>query len=63
MSAFESKCAGMIVYSLFSVSYKGMYRCGPASVKAIKHGQICFQFDAAFVFAEVSIFSINFKKA
>ncbi|KAM4536317.1 coagulation factor XIII A chain [Odontesthes bonariensis] len=32
----------------------GMYRCGPASVKAIKHGQICFQFDAAFVFAEVN---------
>lgn len=34
-----------------------MYRCGPASVKAIKHGQICFPFDAAFVFAEVSLFS------
>ncbi|XP_072232624.1 coagulation factor XIII A chain [Leuresthes tenuis] len=32
----------------------GMYRCGPASVKAIKHGQICFQYDAAFVFAEVN---------
>ncbi|XP_054457356.1 coagulation factor XIII A chain [Anoplopoma fimbria] len=32
----------------------GMYRCGPASVKAIKHGQICFPFDAPFVFAEVN---------
>ncbi|KAM9718345.1 coagulation factor XIII A chain [Menidia menidia] len=32
----------------------GMYRCGPASVKAIKHGQICYQFDAPFVFAEVN---------
>ncbi|XP_041840903.1 coagulation factor XIII A chain isoform X2 [Melanotaenia boesemani] len=32
----------------------GMFRCGPASVKAIKHGQICFQFDAPFVFAEVN---------
>ncbi|XP_056156196.1 coagulation factor XIII A chain [Lampris incognitus] len=32
----------------------GMYRCGPASVKAIKHGQICFPFDAAFVFAEIN---------
>ncbi|XP_037614205.1 coagulation factor XIII A chain [Sebastes umbrosus] len=32
----------------------GMYRCGPASVHAIKHGQICFPFDAAFVFAEVN---------
>ncbi|XP_077399589.1 coagulation factor XIII A chain [Vanacampus margaritifer] len=32
----------------------GLYRCGPASVHAIKHGQICFPFDAAFVFAEVN---------
>uniref|UniRef100_A0A669DAZ8 Coagulation factor XIII, A1 polypeptide b n=2 Tax=Oreochromis niloticus TaxID=8128 RepID=A0A669DAZ8_ORENI len=32
----------------------GMYRCGPASVQAIKHGQICFPFDAAFVFAEIN---------
>ncbi|KAA0722821.1 Coagulation factor XIII A chain [Triplophysa tibetana] len=32
----------------------GMYRCGPASVAAIKHGQICFPFDAPFVFAEVN---------
>ncbi|XP_023143601.2 coagulation factor XIII A chain [Amphiprion ocellaris] len=32
----------------------GMYRCGPASVQAIKHGQICYPFDAAFVFAEVN---------
>ncbi|CAB1345391.1 unnamed protein product [Coregonus sp. 'balchen'] len=28
--------------------------CGPASVQAIKHGQICFPFDAPFVFAEVN---------
>lgn len=32
----------------------GMYRCGPASVQAIKHGQICYPFDATFVFAEVN---------
>ncbi|KAM9833285.1 coagulation factor XIII A chain [Syngnathus typhle] len=32
----------------------GLYRCGPASVYAIKHGEICFPFDAAFVFAEVN---------
>ncbi|XP_051555128.1 coagulation factor XIII A chain-like [Myxocyprinus asiaticus] len=32
----------------------GMYRCGPASVNAIKHGQICYPFDAPFVFAEVN---------
>ncbi|XP_032105931.1 coagulation factor XIII A chain isoform X1 [Sapajus apella] len=32
----------------------GMFRCGPASVQAIKHGHVCFQFDAPFVFAEVN---------
>ncbi|TKS93058.1 Coagulation factor XIII A chain [Collichthys lucidus] len=32
----------------------GMYRCGPASVQAIKHGHTCYPFDAAFVFAEVN---------
>uniref|UniRef100_A0AAR2LEN5 protein-glutamine gamma-glutamyltransferase n=1 Tax=Pygocentrus nattereri TaxID=42514 RepID=A0AAR2LEN5_PYGNA len=32
----------------------GMYRCGPASVAAIKHGQVCYPFDASFVFAEVN---------
>lgn len=32
----------------------GLYRCGPASVMAIKHGQTCYPFDAAFVFAEVN---------
>ncbi|CAH6802408.1 F13a1 [Phodopus roborovskii] len=31
-----------------------MYRCGPASVQAVKHGHVCFQFDAPFVFAEVN---------
>uniref|UniRef100_A0A803U191 protein-glutamine gamma-glutamyltransferase n=1 Tax=Anolis carolinensis TaxID=28377 RepID=A0A803U191_ANOCA len=32
----------------------GMYRCGPASVQAIKHGHVCFPFDTPFVFAEVN---------
>ncbi|XP_036406645.1 coagulation factor XIII A chain [Megalops cyprinoides] len=32
----------------------GLYRCGPASVHAIKHGEICYPFDAPFVFAEVN---------
>ncbi|XP_041925039.1 coagulation factor XIII A chain [Alosa sapidissima] len=32
----------------------GMYRCGPASVHAIKHGMICYPFDSPFVFAEVN---------
>ncbi|XP_068438447.1 coagulation factor XIII A chain-like [Clinocottus analis] len=32
----------------------GHYRCGPASVKAIKEGVLCHQYDAGFVFAEVN---------
>ncbi|XP_018603652.1 coagulation factor XIII A chain [Scleropages formosus] len=32
----------------------GLYRCGPASVHAIKHGQVCYPFDAPFIFAEVN---------
>eukprot|EP00079_Xenopus_tropicalis_P011013 XP_002936471.1 PREDICTED: coagulation factor XIII A chain [Xenopus tropicalis] len=32
----------------------GMFRCGPASVQAIKHGHACFQFDTPFIFSEVN---------
>lgn len=32
----------------------GMFRCGPASVQAIKHGHVCFQFDTPFLFSEVN---------
>lgn len=41
-------------HTLLPLCGSGMYRCGPASVQAIKHGHVCFQFDAPFVFAEVS---------
>lgn len=40
-------------YTLLPLCDVGMYRCGPASVQAIKHGHVCFQFDAPFVYAEV----------
>ncbi|KAJ8386889.1 hypothetical protein AAFF_G00164860 [Aldrovandia affinis] len=40
----------------------GLYRCGPASVQAIKHGQICFPFDAPFIFAEVNSDVIFYKR-
>ncbi|XP_075069121.1 coagulation factor XIII A chain [Mixophyes fleayi] len=42
----------------------GMYRCGPASVQAIKHGHACFQFDTPFIFSEVNsdIVYYNIKK-
>ncbi|KAB0355001.1 hypothetical protein FD755_022460 [Muntiacus reevesi] len=41
-------------HTLLPLCGSGMYRCGPASVQAIKHGHVCFQFDAPFVFAEVN---------
>ncbi|XP_041103827.1 coagulation factor XIII A chain-like [Polyodon spathula] len=40
----------------------GMYRCGPASVKAIKHGQICYKYDAPFIFAEVNSDVVYWKR-
>ncbi|KAM6953864.1 coagulation factor XIII A chain-like [Aplochiton taeniatus] len=32
----------------------GYYRCGPCSLKAIKEGQLGYQFDGLFIFAEVN---------
>ncbi|XP_022782995.1 coagulation factor XIII A chain-like isoform X1 [Stylophora pistillata] len=32
----------------------GVFRCGPASVKAIKQGEVYLPFDTSFVFAEVN---------
>uniref|UniRef100_A0A8C2CFF1 protein-glutamine gamma-glutamyltransferase n=1 Tax=Cyprinus carpio TaxID=7962 RepID=A0A8C2CFF1_CYPCA len=40
----------------------GMFRCGPASVAAVKHGQICYPFDAPFVFAEVNSDVIFYRR-
>ncbi|XP_029446458.1 coagulation factor XIII A chain [Rhinatrema bivittatum] len=39
----------------------GMFRCGPASVLAIKHGHACFQFDTPFVYAEVNCDVVYYK--
>lgn len=32
---------------------QGTFRCGPASLAAVRHGQVYFKHDAPFVFAEV----------
>ncbi|XP_072413070.1 protein-glutamine gamma-glutamyltransferase 2-like [Chiloscyllium punctatum] len=37
----------------------GVYCCGPASVKAIKEGEVDMQYDAPFVFAEVNASCVN----
>lgn len=40
----------------------GNYRCGPASVKAIKEGSVCYQFDSKFIFAEVNSDVVYYKR-
>ena len=32
----------------------GVFRCGPASVKAVKQGEVYLPYDSSFVFAEVN---------
>ena len=36
------------------ISTSGVYQCGPASVKAIKNGEVYLPHDTKFVFAEVN---------
>uniref|UniRef100_A0A3P8V080 Protein-glutamine gamma-glutamyltransferase 2 n=1 Tax=Cynoglossus semilaevis TaxID=244447 RepID=A0A3P8V080_CYNSE len=40
----------------------GVYCCGPVPVKAIKEGELTFNYDAVFVFAEVNADVLTFKK-
>lgn len=46
-----------------SLWFTGYYRCGPASVAAVKEGLICYPFDLPFVFAEVSFTDLVFLDA
>lgn len=39
-----------------------MYRCGPASIKAVKRGDILKPFDANFVFSEVNADKVYWLK-
>uniref|UniRef100_H3A727 Coagulation factor XIII A chain n=1 Tax=Latimeria chalumnae TaxID=7897 RepID=H3A727_LATCH len=41
---------------------EGTYRCGPASVHAVKHGHVFFPYDAPFVFAEVNSDIVYWKR-
>lgn len=40
-----------------------MYRCGPASVEAVKQGEVLRSFDNAFVFAEVNADKVFWRYA
>eukprot|EP00794_Sanderia_malayensis_P004718 gene4718-5341_t len=39
----------------------GKYRCGPASVRAIKEGKVNLKYDAKFIFAEVNADKVYWK--
>lgn len=39
---------------IFECPLVGVFRCGPASVKAVKQGEVYLPFDTSFVFAEVN---------
>ncbi|XP_043985259.1 protein-glutamine gamma-glutamyltransferase K-like [Gambusia affinis] len=41
---------------------QGMFRCGPASLSAIRNGQVYLKHDCAFVFAEVNSDKIYWQK-
>ena len=36
------------------ITFTGVYRCGPASVKAIKNAEVYLPYDTGFIFAEVN---------
>ncbi|XP_072917725.1 protein-glutamine gamma-glutamyltransferase 2-like [Hemitrygon akajei] len=38
---------------------EGVYRCGPAPLRAIKEGEVLFKYDVPFVFAEVNAQCVN----
>jgi len=37
---------------------EGVMQCGPASVRAIKEGEVYLPYDSKFIIAEVCMFSI-----
>lgn len=39
---------------IFIANLVGVFRCGPASVKAVKQGAVYLPYDTSFVFAEVN---------
>ena len=42
------------MFSTFVVFLSGVFRCGPASVNAIKNGEVYLPYDTGFIFAEVN---------
>ena len=42
------------MFSTFVLFLSGVFRCGPASVNAIKNGEVYLPYDTGFIFAEVN---------
>ena len=49
----------MYRYNTYIICYIGIYRAGPASVVAIKNGDVGCNYDAKFIFAEVNADMVN----
>lgn len=47
-------CQQLCWPSTTSIPYTGLFCCGPASVKAIKEGEVHLAYDTPFVYAEVN---------
>lgn len=43
-------------------NYSAVYRCGPASVEAVRNGKVGFLYDTPFVFAEVNADVCHFQE-
>ena len=43
-----------LMFITFVLFLSGVFRCGPASVNAIKNGEVYLPYDTGFIFAEVN---------
>lgn len=52
-------------YELFPLTlnaFTGIYRCGPASLQAIREGNVHYNYDTKFVFAEVNAETVFWQR-
>lgn len=50
------------LFPLTLSTFTGIYRCGPASLQAIKEGNVHYNYDTKFVFAEVNAETVFWQR-
>ena len=50
----------MFCYYMYTLS--GLFQCGPASVEAVKNGEVGQSYDVAFVLAEVNADLVRWRE-